>query len=165
MVERDIMRINCKFCNADLGIPVENITEEGLWIPCPHCNKGLFIQKSQFEKYFEYSMHCPKCGELQSPSEECIYCNVIINKYLKIKGIKTAWEILSQRFAAKNPASENAGPLNTAQALIIKCPNCGFSKKLSKDQFPSYITRIGCPNCDLSFDIINWMDMEYQNPV
>lgn len=150
MVERDIMLINCKFCNTALGIPVENITEEGKWIPCPHCNKNLFIQKDQFEKRFEYSMHCPKCGELQSPSEECIYCNVIIDKYLKIKGIKTAWDILSHRFPVKDPASHS---------IIIKCPNCGFSKELSKDQCPSYITRIGCPNCDLSFDIVNWMSI------
>lgn len=165
MVGRNIIRMNCKFCNADLGIPVENITEEGSWIPCPHCNNNLFIKKDQFEKQFKYSMHCPKCGEMQSPSEECIYCNVIINKYLKIKGLKPAWDILSQRFAGKSPVSPNTGLLNNVNDLTIKCPNCGFSKRLSRDQCPSYITRIGCPNCDLSFDIINWMDMEYQNPI
>jgi ssDNA-binding Zn-finger/Zn-ribbon topoisomerase 1 len=159
MSDRDIKKINCQFCGAALGILSMDITEEGKHITCPSCHKNLFIQKSQFEKFFEYSMHCPKCGELQKPAQVCIYCNVIISKFLKAKGLKSAWDTLSQRFVAYGPASENAALLNAVQDLMIKCPNCGFSKKLSKGECPDYVTRIMCPGCDHSFDVVNWMHM------
>jgi len=157
MADLDIKKINCQFCNATLGIPIKDITEEGKSFHCPRCHKSFFIQKSQFEKFFEYSMHCPKCGEFQKASEECIICHVIINKFLKYKELNPAWDTLSARFVSKNPESEETGPLNPLQDLIIKCPYCGFSKTLSKDECPGFITRIGCPDCDHSFDIVAYM--------
>jgi DNA-directed RNA polymerase subunit M/transcription elongation factor TFIIS len=158
MSDRDFKEINCQFCGVAFGVFTVDITEEGKNITCPSCHKNLFIQKSQFEKFFEYSMHCPKCGELQKTAQACIYCNVIISKFLKYKGLKSAWDTLSQRFIAK-PATEKTGSLNTVQDLIIKCPYCGFSKKLSKGECPDYMTRIRCPGCNNSFDIVNWMNM------
>jgi len=157
MADRDIKKINCQFCKAALGIPIRDITEEGKSIHCPRCHESLFIQKSQFEKFFEYSMHCPKCGEFQKASEECINCHVLIKKSLKYKELDSAWNMLSVRFTEKKRESKETGPLNHLQYLIIKCPYCGFSKMLSKDECPSFITRIGCPNCDHSFDIVNWI--------
>jgi hypothetical protein len=160
MSDRDVIRINCQSCKASLGIAAENFTEEGKTIICPRCQKSVFLKRSQLEKFFEYSMHCPKCGMLQKTSEECIYCNVIISKFLKYKGLDSAWDILSERFKTKNPVSEDVSSLSAAQELIVKCPNCRFSKKISKNHCPSYFTRIKCPNCDQLFDIIPQMHVE-----
>jgi len=157
MAVHNITRINCQFCNAAFGVPVEHITEEGRSIICPNCHRELFVQKNQFEKFFEYSMHCPKCGEFQNASEECTYCNVIIRKFLANKGLEPAWDTLSKRFNVKDPTPKDPCSLNPASELIIQCPTCGFSKKLSKHGCPSYITRLGCPGCNHAFDIVSWM--------
>ncbi len=160
MADRDIIRINCGFCDAALGVDADDFSGEGKGIFCPRCHKSFFLQRSRFERDFEYSMHCPKCGELQKVSDECIYCNVIVSKFLKHKGLEQAWDALSRRFAAKNPPPAKAGPQNAGQDLMIKCPYCGFSKRLTREACPSYITRIGCPKCSQGFDIINWMDTD-----
>jgi TonB family protein len=50
------------------------------------------------------------------------------------------------------------------QKFIICCPKCGFSKEVSKANFPSQVNRVTCPKCKNKFELSGSVVNNNSNP-
>jgi predicted Zn finger-like uncharacterized protein len=144
--ENNIMRIICQFCQSSLRISTKKIPDNGASVICPKCKQRIPIKKADIQSIsnnfkvnfpspmisdncnesdseFEYSMVCPKCGREQDAAEECVYCGIIVSKFLNQN--KTLSTFMSMQYQNQMQGEDFV--------YSMVCPKCGRDQDASDE--------------------------------
>jgi predicted Zn finger-like uncharacterized protein len=132
------MKVQCSYCNTPYQLDDQKIPNRKIKFKCRKCQNHVYVNRGSHlatKPSFPKEMVCPKCGQRQIASDECVQCGMTVNKNQRV-----ASRLGNTHAETKQKEEIQPHEKMTLKDEIVDCPKC--SHGLQRDD-------LECPKCGI----------------